>query len=142
MRPVAAQVERRPGGPRERLQRVLDELGRELADPGIAERQVDDRVGPAADVDDGRGDGLVHRHGRVAEAADARPVAERLGERRAQDERDVLDRVVLVDLEVAAGRHVEVEQAVVGERGEQVVVEADAGRDRAPAPTRPGRAGS
>ena len=53
-------------------------------------------------------------------------VAERLGERGPEHERDVLDRVVLVDLEVAVGLDREVEQAVVGERAEQVVVEADA----------------
>ena len=57
-------------------------------------------------------------------------VAERLGERGAEDERDVLDRVVLVDLEVAVGVDRQVEQAVVGERAEQVVVEADPGVDR------------
>ena len=81
-----------------------------------AERQVDDGVRAPADVDDGRGERLVHRDGAVAEAADAGAVAERLGERRAEDERDVLDRVVLVDVEVAGGADLEVEQAVVGER--------------------------
>ena len=66
-------------------------------------------------------------------------VAERLGERGAEHERDVLDRVVLVDLEVAVGRDGQVEQAVVGERAEQVVVEADPGRRSRvwPAPSRP-----
>ena len=125
----AAQVERRAGGPGERLERVLDELERQAAGALAAERQVDDRVRPAADVDDGGRERLVHRHGALAEAGDPGPVAERLGERGAEDERDVLDRVVLVDLEVAVGVDRQVEQAVVGERAEQVVVEADAGVD-------------
>ena len=51
------------------------------------------------------------------------PVAERLRECRAEDERDVFDRVVLVDLEVAGGPDLDVEQAVVRERREEVVVE-------------------
>ena len=74
--------------------------------------------------------GLVHRHGRVAEAADPGPVAERRGERGSQDERDVLDGVVVVDLEVAGRPDLEVQERVVGERGQEVIVEADAGRDR------------
>ena len=57
-----------------------------------------------------------------------------------EDERDVLDRVVLVDLEVAVGLDREVEQAVVGERAEEVVVEADAGVDGGVARTRRARA--
>jgi hypothetical protein len=122
----------RPGGRGERLQGVLDELGRQLADARVPEGQVDDRVRPAPDVDDGRRDRLVHRDAGIAEAADARPVTERLGDRRPEDQRDVLDGVVLVDLQVAARRHLQVEQAVMRERGQQVVVEADAGRDRRP----------
>ena len=51
LRPVPRQVERRAGGPGERLEGVLDELERQPADPLAAERQVDDRVRPAADVD-------------------------------------------------------------------------------------------
>src|SRR5439155_1398731 len=46
-----------------------------------------------------------------------------------QDERHGLDGVVVVDLEVAAGPDRQVEQAVVGERAEEMIVEADAGRD-------------
>ena len=75
----------------------------------------------------------------MAEPGDPGPVAERLGERRAEDEGDVLDRVVLVDLEVAVGVDRQVEQAVVGERAQEVVVEADAGVDRrcGPSPSSP-----
>ena len=71
---------------------------------------------------------------------DPGPVAERLGEGGAEDEGDVLDGVVLVDLEVAVGVDREVEQAVMGERAEEVVVEADAGVDRGRARCRRARA--
>ena len=103
MRPVPRQVERDAGGPRERLERVLDELERQPADALAAERQVDDGVRPAADVDDRVGDRLVHRDRALTEPRDPGPIAERLREGRAEDERDVLDGVVLVDLEVAVG---------------------------------------
>ena len=78
---------------------------------------------------DGRRHGFVHGHGGVAEAVDAGAIAESLGQGGAQDQRHVLHGVVLVDLEVAGRLDLEVEQAVVGERGEQVVEEADPGRD-------------
>ncbi len=61
---------------------------------------------------------------------DAVPLAERLAECRAKDEGDVLDRVMFVDLQVTIGADREVEQAVVGHRTEEMVVEADPGVDR------------
>jgi hypothetical protein len=57
-------------------------------------------------------------------------VAERLRETRlAERDADVLDRVVLVDVEVARGVQRQVEAAVPREQLEHVVEEADAGAD-------------
>ena len=120
-------------GPGERLDGVLDELERERAGPLAAERQVDDCIRPAAEVDDGPASDFVHRHARVTEPGDPGPVAERLREGRPEDEGHVLDRVVLVDLQIAGGADLEVEQPVVGERPEQVIVEADPGGHARPA---------
>ena len=58
-------------------------------------------VGAAGDVDDGLDQRLVERHGGVAEAGDAALVAERLAQRVAEHDRDVLDGVVGVDVDVA-----------------------------------------
>ena len=93
----ARHVDGRAGGAGERLDRVLDELEGQLAGALAAEREVDDRIRPPAEVDDRAGERLVHRHAGVAEAGDPGPVAERLRERRPEDEGHVLDRVVLVD---------------------------------------------
>ena len=76
----------------------------------------------------GGGARLVHRHDRVAEAADAGAVAERLVERLPERDAGVLDGVVRAGLEVALDLHVEVEEAVTSDRVEQVVEEAHAGR--------------
>ena len=57
-------------------------------------------------------------------------VAQRLGEGLAERDRDVLHRVVGVDVQVAVGLHGEVDAAVLGQRGEHVVVEPHAGADR------------
>ena len=84
---------------------------------------------PAGDVDRGLGQRLVHRHQRVAEAADAALVAERLGEGLAEHDADILGGVVEVDMQVALGPHRQVEQPVAGQRGQHVVEKADAGGD-------------
>ena len=57
----------------------------------------------------------------------------RLIERLAERERAILDRVVIVDLEVAPAFEDQIEAGVPGERAEHVVEEADAGRDLRPA---------
>ncbi len=126
-------MDRGAGGPGKRLERVLDELERELADALAPEGQVDHGIRPPAEVDDGARQRLVHRHPGIAEAADPGPIAERGAERAAEDEGDVLDRVVLIDRQVTVGPDLEVEQAVMAERAEQVVPEADPGGDRDPA---------
>ena len=69
----------------------------------------------------------------MAEAGDPGAVPERLVERLAERQTRVLDGVVGVDVDVAVGLHGQVEQGVLGEAGEHVVVEADAGGDRGPA---------
>ena len=63
---------------------------------------VVDEERPPREVDDRLHQRLVERHRRLAEAADAGLVAERLAQRLAEHEPDVLDRVVVVDLEIAA----------------------------------------
>jgi len=62
----------------------------------------------------------------MAVAADSRLVAERLADRLPEADARVLDRVVLVDLEVAGGLHGQVDRPVPGEQLEHVVEEADA----------------
>jgi hypothetical protein len=101
---------------------MLHELERQTADPLAAEWEIDDGVWPATNVDGCGRDRFVHRDGALAEALDAGPIAERLGEGGAQDQCHVLDSVVLVDLEIAIRADREIEQAVMGERAQEVVV--------------------
>ena len=60
-------------------------------------------VRPTGQVDGGLDKRLVQRDQGVAEAPDADLVAERLAQRLAQRDRDVLDGVVRVDVDVALG---------------------------------------
>src|SRR5690606_1245160 len=106
------------------------ELRRQLADALARERPFEHEVRPAAEVDRDLGGRLVHRQ-QEAVASDAALIAERALERLAERERDVLDRMVLVDVEVAAAFDLEREPAVLADLLEHVIEEADAGpRDR------------
>lgn len=53
-------------------------------------------------------------------------IAPGFGERLSESDADILDGVVLIDLEIAVGLDVEVDEAVTGKEGEHVVEEADA----------------
>ncbi len=77
----------------------------------------------------------------MAITPDAALVADRLRERLAEHDADILGRVMEVDVQVALGADVEVEQRVAGERGQHVVEEADPGGRpaRCPVPSRSSR---
>ena len=120
-------VEGQVGVRRERAEEVRSHRARELAHPALGEFPVEFEQRATRDVDHHPGDRLVERHSPVGEPVDPRPVAERLVEGRPERDRDVLDRVVVVDVEVAVTRDVEVEQAVFRERVQHVVEEADPG---------------
>ena len=85
--------------------------------------------GAPDEVDGSEGARLVHRDDRGAVAREALARAECLLRRRAERGQDVLDRVVLVDVDVAARDTVEVEAGVEGEQREEMVEEADPRRD-------------
>ena len=69
----------------------------------------------------------------MAVTPDALLVAERLGERLAERNADVLDRVVGVDVQVALGRDIEIEHTVARDLVEHVVEKGHAGIERAAA---------
>src|SRR5205823_2570887 len=98
--------------------------GVEGADPLALDRVglVDERR-TSAEVDGRRYQRFVHRHQRVAVAADAAAIPQRLPEGLAQADADVLDGVVRVYLDVTGGLDLQVEQAVLGERFQHVVEE-------------------
>ena len=100
---------------------------------GAGKLDLPDEVRPAGEVEGGADQRLVHRQQAGAVAADAALVAERLGQGPAEGDADVLDGVVVVDVQVAGGADVEVDQRVAGELVEHVVEEADAGRVVVPA---------
>src|SRR4029453_3535823 len=86
-----------------------------------------DEEGAAGQVEGNLDERLVEGNGHRREAAHPGLVPQRLLQRLAQGEADVLDRVVGIDLEVALGRNGEVEPAVAPELGQHVGEERQPG---------------
>src|SRR5579863_2802422 len=113
------------------LHEVVHQLSLEAAHPLLRDRNVVSEIAAAADIHHGRTQRLVQRDHRFAEAADAGAVAECLAKSAPQHDSDVLDRMMLVDMEVAARLDHEVEEAVACEALKHMVEERHAGLDRA-----------
>jgi len=122
-------VEVHLGGVGERAEGFGDEFDIEGFDFFGGEGDVEDEGGAAGEVEGDGGEGVFHGDGGPAIAENADFVAEGLVEGGAQDQRDVFDGVVVINVGVALGGQGEVDQGVLGEVGEHVVEEGDAGGD-------------
>src|SRR5579884_2574084 len=111
------------------LHEIVHQLGLKGADPLLLNRNVVGEKDPPADIHHGLAQRFVERHYGTAEAADSRAIAERLAERASQHDPDVLDRVMLVDMQVAARVEFEIEEAMTREALEHVIEEGHPGRD-------------
>jgi hypothetical protein len=114
-----------------------DELCGEGAGVEVGEGEffggAEDEEGAAADVEGEVDEGFVHGEVAEAVAVDAGVIAEGLVDGHAEDDADVFDGVVVVDVEIAVGVEVDVEEGVFGEESEHVVEKGDAGVDAAAA---------
>src|SRR6185436_17712073 len=125
-------VDVRPRADGEALEEIVHQLGLEIADLDDLDLQVDGRVRAPAEIDRRDRERLVHRHDEVAGAIDPAPVAERLRHRFAERDAEILDRVVLVDVEIAARVNPQVEGAVARHQLQHVIEKTDAGADVVP----------
>src|SRR3546814_5512140 len=96
---------------REAVEPVREHLGVHLAEPRLRKGGFIDAVRASRNVEHAARQRLVHRRVRLAIARDAALVAERLGDRFAERERRILDRVMLVDMKVALHRHRNVDRS-------------------------------
>ena len=124
-----------------RLLEVLGHLGVERRVAGAPRRRARHATNGRPDRSSATSMSASSSGTAAGEAAHAGLVAERLGEGLAEQDADVLDRVVRVDVQVTVGLQGEVEPAVASDLVEHVVEERrpGAGRDRAGGPS--GRAG-
>ena len=89
---------------------------------------------PDAEIDRCDCQRLVHGHHEIAGAIDPASCAERVGNGLAERDAEILDGVVLVDIEIADGRDVQIEAAVARHELEHVVQETNAGLHAVAAP--------
>ena len=105
---------------RKRLEELAHELGVERADLGRRERHVPDEERTRRQVERGAHQRLVHHQVARAVAPNAALVAQRLRQRLAQRDADILHRVVVVDMQIARGCDGQVDQSVARQLVEHV----------------------
>ena len=115
----------------EGAQEFLDELEGEQTYGRDVRRGAVLEVRAAGEIDDDAGQSFIHGEVSVAVAADAALIAESPGKGLAEDDPGILDGVVEVDLNVAVGIHLQIDQPMAGEEDEHVVEERDLRADAA-----------
>ena len=120
-------VQRHMGGIDETLEELVHQIHVEVADasPGILDPVLE--TGPAGEVDHHPGQGLVQRDVSVTVTGDALLVAQRVREGLAEDDTDVLHRVVGVDVQITPGLHFDIEQPVARHLVEHVFEKGQSG---------------
>ena len=119
-------VERHAGRLGEGLEPFLEQFGVHIAQLVAGEIDLPDQVGAVRQVQRHAGQRLIHRDGRLAIAADALAVAQRLREGGADRDAAVLGRMVEVDMQVAFRLDRQVDQAVARQLLKHMVEKADA----------------
>jgi hypothetical protein len=114
-------------GAREACEEIVDQLALEIAHDPHGDLGINHGVRPAAQVNRGHRERLVHGHHEVAGAVDAALVPDRGQHRFAERDADVFDGVMLIDIEIAAGLNLDVESTVTRHQIEHVIEEPDPG---------------
>jgi hypothetical protein len=118
-----------PTSPAKAVKPMLDQLGIEFAELGLAEARFPHEERPARNVDRDPAQRLVHRRVSGAEARDAAPLAQCLGDGLAERQRRILGRVMLIDMQIAIHLQRDVDQRVSRQLLDHMIEEADPGRD-------------
>src|SRR5262245_55195209 len=112
---------------REALEEIGQQLRLEIADALHLQSEIDNCMRTSAQIDRGDAEGFVNRHDEIAGAIDAAARAERRRHRFAQRDPEILDRMVLIDVEIALRLDGQIESAMPGDEIEHVIEEANAG---------------
>jgi hypothetical protein len=114
---------------RKGLPEIGNKLGIELADFLCGELGLKNEKRTAAEIERNGRKRFVHRERKMSITTDAAFIAQRIAHGLAQANADVLDRVVLIDIQIANGVEREIERGVFGQKREHVVEKPDAGGD-------------
>ena len=105
----------------DRHKKLLHQLGVVAADPLGRNHQAIGEVGPAGAIKGHLHQGLIKGRHEMAEAMDAAAVAQGLGQGLADGDAHVLVAVVVIDMGVARGADLQVEQPMAGELVQHVI---------------------
>ena len=120
-------VQRDKGVVHKALEKLKGQLRIKVADHAALEGHVHFQTGAAREVHHHAAESLVQRHKGMAVSAQSLFVAHSDGHGLAQRDADVFHGVVAVNVQVARGLDVQVNQAVTGDLVQHVVEEANAG---------------
>lgn len=110
-----------PGMVDQTLEKFMDKIDIELADHRPRERHVIFHTRTTRKVDDDTGQRLIERDVTVAVTSQPFFIAPGFGQRLSDSDTDILNRVVSVDMEIANGLYIKVNQAMTGNLIEHVI---------------------
>ena len=120
-------VQRDKGVVHKALEELMGQLAVKRANHAAFERHVHDQTGATGQVDYHARQRFIQRHVGVAVTADAFFISHRLVHGLAEGNAHVFHRVVAINVQVAHGLNVEVDQAMPRDLIEHVVKKADTG---------------
>ena len=118
-------VEIEKGTGTEGTQKFFDQLKVEPPDRGYVVGCLIMKIGSATQIDRDLDQCFIHWEECPSITPDAGLIAEGLGEALAENDRRILDAVMIVHLQVSAHIDLQVEQAVLAEESEHVIEERD-----------------
>lgn len=105
------------------LKELMKEIDVEIANPGPSKGDIEDKSWSARKIDDDAGQRFIKRDVRVTIAPHTHFVPQRLGKGLPNGDTDVLDRVVGINLQIAIGPNIKVDQSMADDLIEHVIEE-------------------
>ena len=126
----AAQVidmQRHAGMIDQAVEKLGDEIDVKLPDDRTGKFAMELKPGTTGEIDDNTRQGFVERHVAMAVTSQAFFVAPGLGQRLAKGDADIFNRVVCIDMQVANGLNVQIDQTMTSDLIQHVIEKRDAG---------------
>src|SRR5437763_4815402 len=115
--------------PGEALKKIIHQLCLQISDQARCHFRIHHSGGSPTEIHCGHAHSFVHGHQEVSSSKNAAFAAQSLIEGLAKYDAHVLDRVVLVDMQIAVGLELQIESAMMGKQLQHVVEETYAGGD-------------
>ena len=112
----------------EPLEELVDEIDIELTDQRASKGNIELEAGAAREIDHHPRQRFVERHVGMTVPAHTALVPDCAGDRLPERDADILHRVVGINVQIAGGLDLEIDQAMAGDLVEHVIEETDPGR--------------